>query len=130
MKSLLSAAAAAAILATAWSLSDEATLEQSPATAESPSNVLFTLHLAGVEKGCALNKGVELSNGLSEVSVGPKCGGLVPELAQARFWRENADGTVTIADQDGGALIEFAVADGLAYESFRPGAPMVSLVAE
>ena len=129
MKSLLSAIAAAAILATAWSLSDEAALEQSPAVSESARRMLFTLHLAGVEKGCALNKGVERSGGVSEVSVGPKCSGLVPELAEARFWRENADGTVTIADKDGGALIEFAIADGLAYESFRPGAPMVSLVA-
>ena len=72
---------------------------------------------------------MELPDGVSQLSVGDDCPRLVPDLSDARRWRENADGTVTIVDDDGGALIEFAVADGLAYESFRAGAPLVSLVA-
>lgn len=129
MKSLFAAAGAAAVLATAWGLSGEAALEDEPfAAADAAGRMQFSLQLAGVDRGCSLSKGVELANGVSQLSVGPLCDKLVPELAQARTWRENADGTVTIADADGGALLEFAVADGLAYESFRAGAPLVSLM--
>ena len=129
MKLLFASAGAAALLVTAWNLGGDMTLQPSPAAAETVGKMQFMLHLAGVERSCLIDKGVELVDGISQLSVGEDCPRLVPELSDARRWRENADGTVTIVDDDGGALIEFALADGLAYESFRAGAPLVSLVA-
>ena len=129
MKLLFASAGAAALLVTAWNLGGDMTLQPSPAAAETVGKMQFMLHLAGVEKSCLIDKGVELVDGISQLSVGEDCPRLVPELTDARRWRENADGTVTIVDDDGGALIEFALADGLADESFRAGAPLVSLVA-
>ena len=129
MKLLFASAGAAALLVTAWNLGGDMVLQPSPAAAETAGKMQFMLHLAGVEKSCLIDKGVELVDGISQLSVGEDCPRLVPELTDARRWRENADGTVTIVDDDGGALIEFALADGLAYESFRAGAPLVSLVA-
>ena len=129
MKLLFASAGAAALLVTAWNLGGDMALQPSPAAAETVGKMQFMLHLAGVERSCLIDKGVELVDGISQLSVGEDCPRLVPELTDARRWRENADGTVTIVDDDGGALIEFAVADGLAYESFRAGAPLVSLVA-
>ena len=129
MKLLFASAGAAALLVTAWNLGGDMALQPSPAAAETVGKMQFMLHLAGVERSCLIDKGVELVDGISQLSVGEDCPRLVPELTDARRWRENADGTVTIVDDDGGALIEFALADGLAYESFRAGAPLVSLVA-
>ena len=129
MKLLFASAGAAALLVTAWNLGGDMALQPSPAAAETVGKMQFMLHLAGVERSCLIDKGVELVDGISQLSVGEDCPRLVPELSDARRWRENADGTVTIVDDDGGALIEFALADGLAYESFRAGAPLVSLVA-
>ena len=129
MKLLFASAGAAALLVTAWNLGGDMTLQPSPAAAETVGKMQFMLHLAGIERSCLIDKGVELVDGISQLSVGEDCPRLVPELTDARRWRENADGTVTIVDDDGGALIEFALADGLAYESFRAGAPLVSLVA-
>ena len=129
MKTILASAGAAALLLTAWNLGGDMALQPSPAAAETVGKMQFMLHLAGVERSCLIDKGVELVDGISQLSVGEDCPRLVPELTDARRWRENADGTVTIVDDDGGALIEFALADGLAYESFRAGAPLVSLVA-
>ena len=129
MKLFLASAGAAALLVTAWNLGGDMALQPSPAAAETVGKMQFMLHLAGIERSCLIDKGVELVDGISQLSVGEDCPRLVPELSDARRWRENADGTVTIVDDDGGALIEFALADGLAYESFRAGAPLVSLVA-
>ena len=129
MKLFMASAGAAALLVTAWNLGGDMALQPSPAAAETVGKMQFMLHLAGVERSCLIDKGVELVDGISQLSVGEDCPRLVPELSDARRWRENADGTVTIVDDDGGALIEFALADGLAYESFRAGAPLVSLVA-
>ena len=129
MKLLFASTGAAALLVTAWNLGGDMALQPSPAAAETVGKMQFMLHLAGVERSCLIDKGVELVDGISQLSVGEDCPRLVPELTDARRWRENADGTVTIVDDDGGALIEFALADGLAYESFRAGAPLVSLVA-
>ena len=129
MKTILASAGAAALLLTAWNLGGDMALQPSPAAAETVGKMQFMLHLAGVERSCLIDKGVELVDGISQLSVGEDCPRLVPELTDARRWRENADGTVTIVDDDGGALIEFALADGLAYESSRAGAPLVSLVA-
>ena len=129
MKTILASAGAAALLLTAWNLGGDMALQPSPAAAETVGKMQFMLHLAGIERSCLIDKGVELVDGISQLSVGEDCPRLVPELTDARRWRENADGTVTIVDDDGGALIEFALADGLAYESFRAGAPLVSLVA-
>ena len=129
MKLLFASAGAAALLVTAWNLGGDMALQPSPAAAETVGKMQFMLPLAGIERSCLIDKGVELVDGISQLSVGEDCPRLVPELSDARRWRENADGTVTIVDDDGGALIEFALADGLAYESFRAGAPLVSLVA-
>ena len=129
MKLFMASAGAAALLVTAWNLGGDMALQPSPAAAETVGKMQFMLHLAGIERSCLIDKGVELVDGISQLSVGEDCPRLVPELSDARRWRENADGTVTIVDDDGGALIEFALADGLAYESFRAGAPLVSLVA-
>lgn len=83
----------------------------------------------GQESTCAVTKGEVLSAQTTELHVETACSTVMPGLEQARYWREGRDGSVTFAKADGGTVLEFSVADGVAYETFRPHAPLVSLVA-
>lgn len=90
----------------------------------------FRLVRAGVPSSCTIVKGSQIDAGLSELTVGDACDAVMPGLIAARVWRENADGSVAFASVDGPAILELALSDGLSYESFRPGAPLVALVAD
>ncbi|TWG99704.1 hypothetical protein L598_001300000350 [Mesorhizobium sp. J18] len=95
--------------------------------ASAPSR--YRVVAVGQEGTCAVTKGEALSDRLAELYVERTCSTVMPGLEQARYWREASDGSVTFAKADGGAVLEFSVADGVAYETFRPHAPLVSLVA-
>lgn len=55
------------------------------------------------------------------------CARLMPSLVEARIWEEREDGTVAFVSATGEALVEFYPGDGAAYESLRPGSPLLSM---
>ncbi|WP_367717994.1 hypothetical protein AB2N04_07325 [Nitratireductor sp. GISD-1A_MAKvit] len=63
----------------------------------------------------------------AELTLGPDCTLLVPDLAEARIWEERADGTVAFVSQSGETIMEFFAGDGLTYESLRPKTPILSM---
>ena len=73
MKLLFASAGAAALLVTAWNLGGDMALQPSPAAAETVGKMQFLLHLAGIERSCLIDKGVELVDGISQLSVGEDC---------------------------------------------------------
>jgi hypothetical protein len=68
--------------------------------------------------------------GVAELDVEPGCDDVLPGLSRARHWQERDDGSVVISVDGGKAIVSFAVADGVAYESFAPRSPLISLIAE
>ncbi|NMG39212.1 hypothetical protein GRZ55_08160 [Chelativorans sp. ZYF759] len=91
-----------------------------------PTSERFSLHVNGQAASCAL----ERYGDSSMRAVGPQCHDLPHGLADASDWTETADGAVVLAHADGSVLMQFAVSDGAAYESFDPPLPMVLLAAE
>jgi hypothetical protein len=89
----------------------------------------YRLQFAGAEQACTVERGTIRADGSSTLLLDPECEKQYPRLAAARFWREKADGTVTFIKGDGSVVFEFGVSDGAAYESFEPGAPLISLTA-
>lgn len=87
----------------------------------------FQLSMPGRESTCALSKGESVSPTRTRLSLGQNCDTLLPELAEARYWREAPDGSVAFTGRNGRAIVTFAAADGLAYETFEPGSPLASL---
>lgn len=79
---------------------------------------------------CTVVRGAPAGGGAFELRPAAGCEALMPGLAGARVWREEADGTVTFGAGETDPLVAFAVADGDGYESFRPAAPILSLTAE
>ncbi len=64
------------------------------------------------------------------LKLGAGCGSAVPVLADAASWRQEPDGTAVLADVSGHAVLRLAIADGAAWETYQPGTPMVSLIAD
>lgn len=139
MNGILSGAIAAGLLATAGFLTVGQNGEhQSAATRgaahESASlpgagRTVYSLQIGGGAQSCILAKGGDGLGGSFAAVAGPKCPALYPPLAEVRLWREKDDGTVELARGDGTMVLELAVSDGFAYETFRPGSPLISLVA-
>jgi hypothetical protein len=89
----------------------------------------YRLQFSGGAHSCLVERDELDMRGDAGVSVKTGCEEMDPRLADARFWSEGADGTVIFTASDGAVLIEFAVADGVAYQSFQPGTPLASLIA-
>lgn len=85
--------------------------------------------VANGEQACTVVRGAPLDGGLSELRPSPGCEKLMPGLSRARFWREREDGAVAFSADGTDEIAAFASADGEGYESFRPMAPVLSLVA-
>ena len=79
---------------------------------------------------CEIARGEATSSGVYALRADPECEGLLPGLSDVRFWQEGSDGSVVLGRNLADQLISFAVADGIAYESFRPTSALISLVAQ
>lgn len=89
----------------------------------------FMLVTADGETACALVAEPALDGTMRRVALAPGCLAVNPELAAMRFWLDRPDGTVALAGADGRVRVEFAVADGAAYESYNPRFPVMTLLA-
>ena len=87
----------------------------------------FNLLSSGSEATCLVRKGVD-RGALVELSIDASCDEVMPGLSSVRFWQEAQDGSVTFSVDGSKAVVTFAAADGVAYESFKPRAPVISLV--
>jgi hypothetical protein len=50
-------------------------------------------------------------------------------MARAKFWQEEADGSVIFSENGIDPIVTFAVGDGVAFESIQPHVPLISLAA-
>ncbi|MBZ9660524.1 hypothetical protein LB523_15835 [Mesorhizobium sp. ESP-6-4] len=99
---------------------------QSEATELIPTNA-YRLTANGDEAACAIHRGAKISEGLSLLSVAANCRKLMPGIEHAKFWREQADGSVAFSDDGVDPIVTFGVADGDGYESYAPAAPLLAL---
>jgi hypothetical protein len=76
---------------------------------------------------CAITRGDAVSQDRAELRVETACATLLPGMERAKFWHENDDGSVVFIENDGDPIVSFSVADGVAYESFQPSTPLLSL---
>lgn len=103
--------------------------EATPLTAEASTSEIFTLHARGSGESCTVRKSP--GDGLiATVSVEPGCDALLPGLSHARYWQEGDDGSIVFSAESHEAIVSFTMADGVAYESFEPRSPLISLIAE
>lgn len=89
----------------------------------------YKLQIGGDSESCVVEKGKADATGDAALKFNGGCADRYPRVAGARFWSERPDGSVAFTRSDGKTVIEFAVADGVAYQSFEPGAPLASLIA-
>lgn len=89
----------------------------------------FRLLRTGSDESCLIRQGERLSDERFALTPEAACGALLPGLAKASVWREDADGSVVLIGAGGRTLASFALADGHGYESFAPREPLLSLVA-
>lgn len=78
---------------------------------------------------CAVTRGDQISEDRSELEVDASCAALLPGIERAKFWQEKPDGSVAFTEDGVDAIVSFSVADGVAYESFEPATPLLSLAA-
>lgn len=94
---------------------------------ETVASGTYRLTANGDEAACAIQRGAEVSTGLSLLSVAPNCRKLMPGIERAKFWREEQDGTVAFSADGIDPIVTFSVADGDGYESYAPVAPLLSM---
>ncbi len=90
----------------------------------------FRLVLYGADTGCDVVKGDAVSAHKARLIFGADCATELPDLAAARFWSEQEDGSVAFMGEDGKVTARFAAGDGHAFESYGAGAPLISLIAQ
>lgn len=78
-------------------------------------------------RSCTLTKAAPSAEGTSTLQADRHCDEVLPGLAGANIWLENADGSVTIGAETAPQLVTLGVADGAAYETFRPADPPITL---
>jgi ferric-dicitrate binding protein FerR (iron transport regulator) len=119
----------------AFMLSDgSASLQHSSAATENRPAVRlaerFRLVLYGADTGCEVVKGDSISVRKARLMFGADCADELPNVANARFWSEQEDGSVAFIMEDGRVAIRFAAGDGHAFETYEAGAPLISLIAK
>ncbi|MCT7377735.1 hypothetical protein [Chelativorans salis] len=87
----------------------------------------YRLRVAGRDGSCTIAKGKSAGIGRAEIELAADCVLLMPRLSEARYWREGADRDVAFEAADGRVIAEFYAADGVAYESLTPAAPLMAL---
>jgi hypothetical protein len=88
----------------------------------------FQLQASGDAATCLVEKAAG-PGPLAHVIVAPDCDSVMPGLSTMRYWRESADGTVTLSADGKTALVLFGPSDGVAYESVEPRTPLMALIA-
>ena len=117
-------------------LSAGAALERYPPRAEASGNTddvetrsvgpgQFRLMAEG--DSCTIFKGPPLGSGLNDLVIPAECDSLMPDLSAMRFWKEDGDGSVAFSPDGTEGLVLFSVADGVAYESYKPARPLLIL---
>lgn len=110
----------------------DATTTSSVAPAAAPHDsfrLVSTWDGSGDGSGCSLAAGHAPEGGLRPLRLAPGCVAGNPGLAEARYWLERRDGTVAFSGEDGRIVVEFAAADGAAFESYSPPQPVMTLFA-
>jgi hypothetical protein len=79
---------------------------------------------------CGLIRGAAADDGSYSLRADLDCERLLPGLSEVRFWQERDDGVIVFSRNGADDVITFAVADGVAYESFRPASALISLAAD
>jgi len=124
MKSGVTLLAALAV-GVAYAVSDDGSRQAAgPASAANSFHVL----LEGAETGCEVTMDEAPEAVRLRLVLGQSCAEAVPALAGARFWSARADGSIAFTDGDGRIALLFSAGDGVDYEAFGPGIPLVSLV--
>lgn len=90
----------------------------------------FRLISAGGEAGECLVSAARAQDGARRpLRLSAGCATGSPGLSAARYWLDRRDGTVALSGDDGRVLAEFAIGDGVAYESYEPSYPPMMLIA-
>jgi hypothetical protein len=87
---------------------------------------MFRLRSSG-NASCAVTRGDRVAEDRSELEIEPACATLLPGIERAKFWQEHEDGSVAFTENGVDAIVSFSVGDGVAYESFKPSTPLISL---
>jgi hypothetical protein len=82
---------------------------------------------AGRETGCFVSKGEQIASGKAALEIDPGCGEDFSDYAKARYWNEEADGTVALVAEDGSVALRLAASDGHAFEAYGSGVPLIAL---
>jgi hypothetical protein len=104
--------------------------EAAAASAAEPADLPGRYRLVGEEASCTIHRGPQLGDGLSDLVVPAECNALMSGLSAMRFWKDEGDGAMAFSSNGWDAPVRFSVADGAAYESYKPSRPLLSLVEE
>jgi len=110
-----------------YAISDGKALQGEAQAPALPPNS-FRIVLQGSDTGCDVTLGGPAAQAKARLVFSNQCTDRLPSLAKAQFWRESSDGALAFVDDEGRVRMLFGVGDGVAYESFGAGAPLVSLV--
>ncbi|PSM17538.1 hypothetical protein [Nitratireductor sp. StC3] len=88
----------------------------------------YSLYRVGGAERCLVERAGAAAQGRFRLVLEPGCGKLDERFAQVRFGRDEGNGLLSFLSEDGTPVVEFAVADGIAYESVRPEAPIFQLL--
>jgi hypothetical protein len=101
-----------------------------PSTALEYPSTVYRIETAESADSCRIEKGAVVAEGKSFLHVDDDCKSIYPGISDAKFWVEDEDGAVSFTENGVDPIVTFSVADGAAYESFKPHAPMLSLMVE
>lgn len=78
--------------------------------------------VSNMENGtaCIVTRGMRVSGHSRAIKPGSDCETVWPGLAGARNWTQNEDGTVTLTDTSGEAILTLGLGDGVDFESLEP----------
>ena len=107
-----------------FKLQSQAVAETSPV----PAVEMFQLQASGDQATCLVEKATG-PGPVVNVIVAPDCDSVMPGLSTMRYWREGADGTVTLSADGKTPSVLFGPSDGVAYESVEPRTPLMALIA-
>lgn len=111
----------------AYAVSGGVPRQDAPAAATAANS--FHILLEGSDTGCEVTMGETPAAAKARLVFGKSCASAIPQLADALFWSESDDGSIAFTRVDGKVAMLFSAGDGVAYEAFGAGAPLLSLVA-
>lgn len=127
MNLFLSALAAAGLCAAGYIGLPLPDPQAASAQSTAASGEAYRLRNSVQEGSCAISHGKTKAGGLAELTLAPECEALLAGVSRARYWQENADGTVAFTADGIDPIVTFSVSDGAAYETFAPDQPAISL---